>query len=260
MKPKSAFTLIELLVVIAIIAILAAILFPVFAQAKAAAKKTQALSNMKQIALAQAMYTNDSDGTTVWGWWWQTEPNGFFTHWVQRVLPYAKNNDVFSDPVGPKVKPAKMDATAHEWASGGNLALNWHIAGGASESTFERPAEMVVLAPTGVSAPGQWVTAGSGELIRAASTFSPWTQFDDSALSAAMTLRCQQKYDAYDPYVVNRGRVPWAITWRHAGGTNFAFSEGHASFKKQNTLKPENIYPDVVPDWGKADPANCPKQ
>src|SRR5450755_373290 len=60
-KLKRAFTLIELLVVIAIIAILAAILFPVFAQAKLAAKKTVAISNQKQIGLAILMYANDYD-------------------------------------------------------------------------------------------------------------------------------------------------------------------------------------------------------
>lgn len=58
---RKAFTLIELLVVIAIIAILAAILFPVFAQAKAAAKKSAALSNAKQIGLGIIMYTADYD-------------------------------------------------------------------------------------------------------------------------------------------------------------------------------------------------------
>src|ERR1700744_1865565 len=58
---SAAFTLIELLVVIAIIAILAAILFPVFAQAKAAAKKTASLSNNKQQCLALLMYGNDYD-------------------------------------------------------------------------------------------------------------------------------------------------------------------------------------------------------
>ncbi|HEY3782283.1 MAG TPA: prepilin-type N-terminal cleavage/methylation domain-containing protein [Fimbriimonadaceae bacterium] len=62
---RSGFTLIELLVVIAIIAILAAILFPVFAQAKAAAKKTAALSNVKQITLGAIMYANDYDDNTV---------------------------------------------------------------------------------------------------------------------------------------------------------------------------------------------------
>ena len=58
---RSGFTLIELLVVIAIIAILAAILFPVFAQAKLAAKKTQAISNIKNLTTATFLYTNDSD-------------------------------------------------------------------------------------------------------------------------------------------------------------------------------------------------------
>jgi prepilin-type N-terminal cleavage/methylation domain-containing protein len=60
---KRAFTLIELLVVIAIIAILAAILFPVFAQAKEAAKKTTALSNVKQMGTGFAIYLGDSDDT-----------------------------------------------------------------------------------------------------------------------------------------------------------------------------------------------------
>ena len=58
---KKAFTLIELLVVIAIIAILAAILFPVFAQAKLAAKKTQGLSNIKQTSTGMLIYSNDAD-------------------------------------------------------------------------------------------------------------------------------------------------------------------------------------------------------
>jgi prepilin-type N-terminal cleavage/methylation domain-containing protein len=60
---RKAFTLIELLVVIAIIAILAAILFPVFAQAKAAAKKTVTVSNVKQELTSVAIYLNDSDDT-----------------------------------------------------------------------------------------------------------------------------------------------------------------------------------------------------
>ena len=70
---KKAFTLIELLVVIAIIAILAAILFPVFAQAKLAAKKISSVSNIKQASLAILMYNNDFDDMFAAGcgsnWW-----------------------------------------------------------------------------------------------------------------------------------------------------------------------------------------------
>ena len=98
MQKSTAFTLIELLVVIAIIAILAAILFPVFAQAKLAAKKTQSLSNAKQLGIAIAMYTNDYDdlypasynGPPNWGW---QNP------WIWLIQPYLKNLDVSADPV-----------------------------------------------------------------------------------------------------------------------------------------------------------------
>src|SRR5438876_10608071 len=66
---RIGFTLIELLVVIAIIAILAAILFPVFAQARDKARGAACLSNAKQIALALGMYTQDHDETLIWNPW-----------------------------------------------------------------------------------------------------------------------------------------------------------------------------------------------
>src|ERR1700676_4164590 len=71
-RSRNGFTLIELLVVIAIIAILAAILFPVFARARESAKKTSCLSNTKQIGLAAMMYLNDYDDT----YWWNPWPGG----------------------------------------------------------------------------------------------------------------------------------------------------------------------------------------
>lgn len=97
MNAKRAFTLIELLVVIAIIAILAAILFPVFAQAKEAAKKTQCLNNVKQIGLGLNMYVGDYDDTLPRsayndynGGTWGTAIH----EWSAEVLPYIKNGKV----------------------------------------------------------------------------------------------------------------------------------------------------------------------
>lgn len=74
-KFRRGFTLIELLVVIAIIAILAAILFPVFAQAKVAAKKTTMISNQKQVALAFMMYSADSDDVLPFLTWYDSFRN-----------------------------------------------------------------------------------------------------------------------------------------------------------------------------------------
>ncbi|MDR3688075.1 MAG: prepilin-type N-terminal cleavage/methylation domain-containing protein [Fimbriimonas sp.] len=102
---KKAFTLIELLVVIAIIAILAAILFPVFAQAKAAAKKTACLSNTKQIGLSLMMYANDFDDHVCMnndGHWFNNTQYGssyyFINTWHTLLEPYMKNYGLWVDP------------------------------------------------------------------------------------------------------------------------------------------------------------------
>lgn len=126
MSRRRAFTLIELLVVIAIIAILAAILFPVFAQAKASAKKAASLSNLKQLGTATQIYLADNDDvypiyqvpvSAGYGWSWgsywavpatwvpATNPSAavrqmheLFVH--NTVQPYMKNLTLFQEPVG----------------------------------------------------------------------------------------------------------------------------------------------------------------
>src|SRR5512144_498244 len=84
MLKRRGFTLIELLVVIAIIAILAAILFPVFAQAREKARQISCLSNIKQIGLGVLMYAQDYDETYPFAW-------GQTGAWYESVDPYIKN-------------------------------------------------------------------------------------------------------------------------------------------------------------------------
>ena len=115
MNSRKAFTLIELLVVIAIIAILAAILFPVFAQAKAAAKQTSSLSNAKQQGLGVIMYSGDYDDAAILPGMFSGPPPagtgllnfGSFTYspWVHLAQPYIKNRDLLMDPQAPPLRP-----------------------------------------------------------------------------------------------------------------------------------------------------------
>jgi prepilin-type N-terminal cleavage/methylation domain-containing protein len=108
---RSGFTLIELLVVIAIIAILAAILFPVFAQAKSAAKKIVSVSNAKQLTLGCMMYSSDYDDTEVIALSLDTSNppawvgNLGFNPWPWLILPYMKSVDILRDPQAPPIAP-----------------------------------------------------------------------------------------------------------------------------------------------------------
>jgi len=101
---RSAFTLIELLVVIAIIAILAAILFPVFAQAKKAAKYTAALSNLKQNGTSHLMYSADYDDAFVLTA--RSDSSGWDT-WQGMIQPYTKNWQIITDPLLPNPSGAR---------------------------------------------------------------------------------------------------------------------------------------------------------
>ena len=123
-----AFTLIELLVVIAIIAILAAILFPVFARAREKARQTSCLSNAKQIALGMMMYIQDYDEQFV-------QCSATY-RWYMPIMPYVKNAQVFKCP------SLRND--------GGNpnsdYSCNGLFAHGTAQAAFQYPSETIVIA------------------------------------------------------------------------------------------------------------------
>lgn len=173
MNKIRAFTLIELLVVIAIIAILAAILFPVFAQAKQAAKKTQSLSNVKQLGLGQLMYSGDSDDTFA-----QSEYGSGDSHftWATAIYPYLKSGDkkvsstgvdqnfaqegIFRSPGNPKASRPGF-STGASFSYGVHMGLfvnNFDNFGGAanpgvSQSVVDSAADKIVMMEKGANDP-----------------------------------------------------------------------------------------------------------
>ena len=205
MRKQRGFTLIELLVVIAIIAILAAILFPVFAKAREKARQASCLSNIKQIALAGLMYLQDYDEkfpghgcvwNDPWGMSGRVPPE---TCYAAKIYPYMKNLQIFKCPSDlDYAEPGRSDN-----AYGNNLR---YIAGRANSSwncligQVRSPAETI------------WYADAERGYIRAPACCGVTTT----------TPLCTQA-----PTVDN-------IDWRHNEGANFAFVDGHAKWWKES--------------------------
>jgi prepilin-type N-terminal cleavage/methylation domain-containing protein/prepilin-type processing-associated H-X9-DG protein len=124
---QRAFTLIELLVVIAIIAILAAILLPVFSRARAAARKAECLSNLRQIGLAFTMYADDHDDLLPL--LNSAKTGGLYSHrygwpdvpvvWCDALLPYVRTDRIYSCPEARTSPPGyRMNARLAGTAAG----------------------------------------------------------------------------------------------------------------------------------------------
>ena len=153
---KAGFTLIELLVVIAIIAILAAILFPVFARAREKARDTSCLSNLKQIGLAIRMYVQDYDekfpnariGGAIPGDYGASIPfmlpaERQLQGWPTLMQPYVKNQQIFWCPSDDNESTSPSATVSYFWRH--CIDVHGVVLGGPKDSRFTHPAQQIVV-------------------------------------------------------------------------------------------------------------------
>jgi prepilin-type N-terminal cleavage/methylation domain-containing protein/prepilin-type processing-associated H-X9-DG protein len=245
------FTLIELLVVIAIIAILAAILFPVFAQAREKARASSCLSNLKQVGTAWIMYAQDYDETypnanpATWGDCAAQKNRSGWGGWVGNLLiPYSKNEGIFRCPSNPGVGVNRgsncvtnNDATLaraqwgipYIWTSYG---FNYVAAGGRPMSQLPRPADLIAFYDS----------------------LSPWGDCGFTSTCGIWSVR-------EVPYFMLKHNLPLAAGMTrptstteinrvapHTGQLNYLFADGHAKTGRWDRMTWGNLAGHSIPE------------
>jgi prepilin-type N-terminal cleavage/methylation domain-containing protein/prepilin-type processing-associated H-X9-DG protein len=253
-RRRRAFTLIELLVVIAIIAILAAILFPVFAQAREKARQAACFSNMKNLGLAVTMYVQDYDESfPMWHWARRTQPQPLI--WYHAIKPYTKNLAVYICPSdkrkildpgwGPEATWPELNSkwTAHISYGYNEPLLNGNDNGTQKEkggpttlAMIPEPASYYVIGDSASALVDGWcVPTGGRRLFRMA-----WPDRDQWWTEVPLDMPAAQIAD-------------WARYTRHLGGANIAFADGHAKWYKSERIisLPDNVTGTHHPVCGK---------
>ncbi|MBC7806218.1 MAG: DUF1559 domain-containing protein [Akkermansiaceae bacterium] len=262
-RQRYAFTLIELLVVIAIIAILTAILFPVFAQAREKARQASCMSNMKQIGLAVIQYTQDYDEIFPCGLqsnWWQAS-------WVWQTYPYMKSIDVLrcpSDPGGDPVANKSWAGLRTSYVSNGYIRWNgsinevdgpmgitiaesapaddhWLLDDGfTATASVNRPAESILVTernhvyPLVEQTVGNAYNWGPGAMITGIPSWeTDWDGTPIAPQSVPDGTRAATK-NKFDPSGPNG-----AVTAVHSDFANFAFIDGHVKAMKPSATNPD---------------------
>jgi prepilin-type N-terminal cleavage/methylation domain-containing protein/prepilin-type processing-associated H-X9-DG protein len=242
---RRAFTLIELLVVIAIIAILAAILFPVFSQAKAAAKKTADLNNHKQIITSMYMYASDNDDRTC-----AThhdletgETIADLYTWFEPLYPYCKNRDIFRDQVvsqTPTLFPNLL--TLPDWnVRRTDYLINGFFSHGTSFTIFSSPANQIVV--------------GERHSNIAFFDYHAWPSAPDDNWERGFLDGSGYQLGDVDTDT----QVPDARNvGRHAQGNNYSFSDGHAKWFRFTQTLDKTKPADAIDNWGMHNVDNLP--
>ncbi len=200
---KRGFTLIELLVVIAIIAILAAILFPVFAKAREKARQTSCLNGVKRLALAEMQYCQDYDEMFCMAY----TPYAGFPFLLQ---PYIKNVQLFRCPSDPDPWAVSNSGLTVQLSYISNYYLHQPDNGTpVGLNILKRPSDTITYAPNG---------DGSAPNCQYA-----WGTYSSSASSG---------YNAW-------ARVSRE---RHNGGSNYAFADGHAKWMNKDEASKESLH------------------
>jgi prepilin-type N-terminal cleavage/methylation domain-containing protein len=249
---RRGFTLIELLVVIAIIAILAAILFPVFAQAKEAAKKSTDLSQVKQQTLAAMMYSGDQDDVSVRHHSLAGDNHGDM-YWTRAVMPYMKTWELFRSPVDrpnpfgiwTPGSPYYWDANWQNWGLGYGMNVDYlNNAGGMCENWDDATAFGPPISLTSVASPADTVFSTDKKNVgtdadgwyTGAAVFAPATVASDDACTYGNAGWGSDSFgDSLNfapPHDTGTGMT--AVHWNK--GTMVGFVDGHTKYMMPGAL------------------------
>jgi len=247
MTTRRAFTLIELLVVIAIIAILASILFPVFAQAKEAAKQSASLSNIKQLGVTAQLYAGDNDDVIFNAYYFgeagQTTPDnlGAF-RWPWLLNTYTKNMAIFRSPSDTKdmslstcgggCRDPKNPSYGYLWGLFPSYGFNWfYLAPDATWNNSLPPTSASTANSKGLSLTGLGEPANT--ILFADSTYG----------DPANPTNVGMGYYTINPPAFWTGAPPitrssYGFVWpRHRNAANTVFTDGHAKLTKIDKMK-----------------------